>query len=354
MPGRVQAEVKWSGLALVLLTAACGGAAEPQANATISASATPPSAATPSAKPVPSPTPVTPIARVGFACRLPFVRRVDSTHNQAGFITFPAGTFAGDPQAGANAAYYDPAVSRWLPVGREAVAPDGLRYAFTTGGSVTATPAAPRLHVVDAMTASDTTFDLGLPGTQPYGVLRFTAEGVYVGSGWEGFAFGYWRVDPSSGAVVSLGTKQPEFDDGSGHVWRSVVDPRDPNPARSALSGRSLPDAIVRHDLKTGTDETWFYRQGSNVALAGAFVDAGILVWTEPPISASGDGAHEYWAVRAPGRSALVAHIDYGGLTMADSHGIWMGGGDGVYLFTPDGGVRRVYDAAGDPANGCV
>jgi hypothetical protein len=39
---------------------------------------------------------------------------------------------------------------------------------------------------------------------------------------------------------------------------------------------------------------------------------------------------------------------------MADTLGIWMGSNNGLYLFTRAGGVARVSDLAGDPANGCI
>lgn len=348
---------------LMLLVAACERPAGPHASATspptaspVAATATPVATvasppATPSTSPPASPRPIQP---VDFSCRLPFVEQVDLTRTQAGFIAFPGGAFTADPEAPPNAADYDSTVARWLPVGREAVAPDGLSYAFVTGGSPSTSPGPPRLHVVDAATGVETAFDLSLPGTLPYGVIGFTSEGVYVGSSWEGSAFGYWRVDPRSGAAVSLGTKQPEFDDGTGHVWRLVVDARDTRPALSALSGEPLPDEVVQHDLKTGADVVWFYRPGYNVAIAGRFQSTGILVWTEPPISASGGGGHEYWIAGEPGRPKLVARIEYGGRTASDTHGIWMGGADSLYLFTPDGAVRRVANVAGEPAGGCL
>jgi len=352
--------MRWAGLAAILVIAACAGAGTPQAGGgspSPVAAATPP-AATPTAVDSPSPTPAAsaspvPIVPVDFSCRLPFLRRLDDTHAQAGFIDFPAGTFSPDAAAPAGAAYYDRAVSRWLPVGGDAVAPDGLRYAFMTGGSPSATPGPPRLHIVDAGTGVERVLDVDLPGTMPYGVLAFRPDGVYIGSSWEGTAFGYWRVDPSSGAAVALGTEQPEFDDGSGHSWRLTVGPRDPHPALSALSGQPLPDEIVRHDTRTGLDEIWFYRPGFNVSIKGHFVGGGVLVWTEPAISETGGGGHEYWLAAAPGRSAFVAEIEYGGQATADGHGVWMGGLGGLYLFTPDGKVRLVSHLDGDPANGC-
>ena len=236
-----------------------------------------------------------------------------------------------------------------MPVARQAVAPDGRHYGFTTGGNPSTTPGPPRLHVVDAATGADKVIDLGLPEQQPYGVEDYATDGVYVASGWEGVANGLWRVDPANGTVTDLGKQDHFVDDGTGHAWVSIFDSRDPNPARSALSGQPLANEVVRRELKTGAVEVWFYLPGFNVALQAAFVGGGLLIWVEP-----NGGPHEYWLVTAPGTSTLVAHIDYGGSSMADTPGIWMGSNNGLYLFTRAGGVARVSDLAGDPANGCI
>src|SRR3977135_2843579 len=56
-----------------------------------------------------------------FSCRLP----IGAPDGQGAFITFPAATVSFDPKGsglhGNGGAYYDRAVSRWLPVNRSAV-----------------------------------------------------------------------------------------------------------------------------------------------------------------------------------------------------------------------------------------
>lgn len=341
-----------SGFALIALVAACAAPGTPQVG---SESPAPSGALIAATSPAPNASPTSlPLVQVGFLCRLPFLKQLDGGHWQAGFLSLPAGSFTDDPSAPPGAGYYDHAVSKWVPVGRSAVAPDGLHYAFMTGGSPSQTPGPPRLHVVDAATGVDRVFDLNLPGTLPYGVEEYASDGIYIGSGWEGSAFGYWRVDVASGREVSLGTGALALDDGTGHSWRTVVDPRDPKPALSGLSGLPLPNEVVRRDLKTGVDEAWFYHPGLSLAIAGTFVGGGLLVWAEPPAGSSPNTSHEYWWVSAPGHSLFIAHIEYGGQTMADSRGIWMGSSNGLYLFTRDGGILRVSDHPGDPASGCL
>src|SRR5712691_574172 len=336
----------------LLFLAACGqvsaGAGRPS-----------PSPPSPSVSEVVSPTPTSapspPVSRVpvtdlNFSCRLPFIRDVGAGHWQDGFLDLPSRAFSADPSAPPQPGYYDRAVSRWLPVGRQAVAPDGWHYAFTAGGNPSTTPGPPRLHIVDAATGGDKVIDLGLPEQLPYGVVDYAADGIYVESNSEGVVLnGLWRVDPASGRVTDLDKQEHFVDDGTGHAWVSVFDSRDPHPAHSAMTGEPLPNEVVRRDLKTGSVEVWFYHPGFNVALVGAFVGGGLLVWVEP-----NSGPHEYWLVTVPDTSRLIAYIEYGGGSMADTHGIWMGSNNGLYLFTREGGVARVADLPGDPANGCL
>jgi hypothetical protein len=238
------------------------------------------------------------------------------------------------------------------------VAPDGRHYAYMTGGiGVTSSPpgmgltfSPPRLHIVDAATGAERVLALALTDQQPYGVEDFAADGVYVGSSWEGVRYGIWRVDPANGNVTDLGKQDHFVDDGTGHAWVSQFDSRDPNPAPNAMGGLPMPNEVGRRDLKTGTVQVWFYHPGFTVAVAGAFVGGGVLVWVEP----STGGGHEYWVVTSPTDSRLVAHLENGGGVMADTHGIWMGASDGLYLFTSEGSFKRVSDLLGDPGNGCI
>lgn len=283
-----------------------------------------------------------------FSCRLPFAQMTGPGQWQSGFIAFPSGTFSADPSAPPNAGYYDTAVSRWLPAGANSVARDGRHYAYMTGGMGT-TPSPPRLHIVDAASGVERVIGLELSDQIPYGVEDYAPDGIYLASGWEGATFGHWRVDPATGTVTDLGKADHFVDDGTGHAWVSAFNSNDPSPAPNVMGGPPLPNEVGRRDLNTGAVEIWFYHPGFNVAPAGAFVGGGILAWVEPPLG----GHHEYWLVTSPGASRLVAQIDGGG-GVADSHGIWMGSLDGLYLFTRDGQVKRMSTELGNPGAGCL
>lgn len=332
----------------LLLLAACGqvfaGAGRPS-----------PSPRSPSVSGVAGPTPTSaisglPVTDLSFSCRLPFIRSVDPGRWQGGFIDFPSRSFTADPSAPPNPGYYDRAVSRFLPVGRNAVSPDGRNYAYMTGGNPSLTPGPPRLHIVNAATGAETVIALALSDQQPYGVEDYAADGIYVGSGWEGVTFGRWRVDSAHGITTDVSNQSYFADDGTGHAWVTVLDKRDPHPAPNVMGGDPMPNEVVRRDLTTGAVEIWFYHPGFNVAQAGAFIGGGLLVWVEPPLG----GNHEYWLVTAPDVSRLIVHLDGGGGSLADSHGLWMGSSSGLYLFTGNGGVARVTDLPGEPANGCL
>jgi hypothetical protein len=38
---------------------------------------------------------------------------------------------------------------------------------------------------------------------------------------------------------------------------------------------------------------------------------------------------------------------------IADKHGIWFGGPDGIYLYSEARGLQKVSSQPGNPANGC-
>src|SRR5262249_17195204 len=87
-----------------------------------------------------------PVSQLGFRCRLPVYGLGEVPD---GFISFPTATYA---SAGTHGNYYfDVAVSRWVPVQRNAVSPDGRHYAVTEELGQTAT----RVHIVDAATGRD-------------------------------------------------------------------------------------------------------------------------------------------------------------------------------------------------------
>jgi hypothetical protein len=281
--------------------------------------------------------------------------------SNSAFISFPAGTLT---PANDSGYYYDRAVSRWVPVYRQAVSPDGRLYAYVhTDGTLFGTA---QLHIVDASTGRDTrvvTMPDVSPTLPPTYVADFTTTGIYVVPAYEGIGPGVWRVDPATGAVakVSDGYYQPA---GPGRI--SAVDPRDPNPVKGALAGEPQPNSIDRTD-GAGATVQWFYKPGYAVYGVPFAGTPSLFVVANSPDIANGTDKIEFWLVTAPGIQVMLAGSDgnasvqwpyfdlLNGLqtTIADAHGIWIGGAQSLYLVKPTGQILRVYGESVYPANGC-
>src|SRR6266704_1700833 len=159
--------MRWASLAVIVLFCACGTA--PLLGTASAARSIQPSAA-------PSTAPSPPSAS-RLNCRLP-ITVFGGDKRSGGFINFPSGSFTPDPRSAqvnsilqpgrefvdqTYALYFDRALSRWLPVHRNAVSPDGAHYAFTDRPTGTAGSSATRvtLHVVDVRTGREVAFDAG-------------------------------------------------------------------------------------------------------------------------------------------------------------------------------------------------
>ena len=335
----------WAAIVLLPLIA-CSGPGSPSGS---TGTPNPTLAASPS--PTSSPAPTLSGSTVGpidFKCVLP-VYGIGS--DRGAFIAFPTGTLTAAQDGGY---YYDRAVSRWLPVYRWQVSPDGLSYAYTEGWSVN--PAsAPRLHIANAATRTDLRV-VQLPDAQPYQVADVTGTAVYLIIAFEGTAPGVWRVDRSTGAMakVSNGYYLP-----MGAGWISVVDPRDAHPQRSAFSGAAQPNRVDRRD-EAGRRTTWFYAPGYSLSWVEFSGSTALFVNAFRQVSPAAAGTNLYWLVDRPGHATRVRFspgaVELGsgfGSAIADAHGIWLGASGSLYLVRRTGAIQRVFDSAVYPANGC-
>ena len=333
-------------LALLLLVTACSSSVSTHAS---------PSAATPLPTAVASgstsPATTLPLTTLDFACRLPVYAPVSGIPDA--FVTFPAASVT---DAGKGGYYFDAAVNRWLPVPRAAISPDGRRYAFTEGWG--ASPALkPRVHVVNAATGADIRV-MTMPDAQPYAVIDFTASAIYLGIRYEGSAPGVWKLDPATGLVskVSNSLYTPE------DVWIGQVDPRDSAPYLRPFDGGAEPDRIDYHG--GGATTTWLYRPGQALYWVPFAGSPALLVLARSGTASS--GGYDLWLLTAPNQATRLATLvdqqtspydDIPGAffnSIADRHGIWIGGQQSIYLVTPAGAIQRVYPSGAQPANGCI
>jgi hypothetical protein len=331
-------------VALILLTLACGQTGQP-------AIASPVALASPS--PVPGDLPLT---RVSFSCRLPIViappadGRVHPSTNA--FLEFPSRSVTIDP-TGHDGRSFDRAFSRWLPVGRQAVSPDGTHYAFTELGKQDQFV----IHVVDVASGQDRTFPItaSAAGIMPQNVVfDYAAEGIYLVQAFEGPIPGMWLFDPANASIRQVTKVSVEVNAGRGTFWIDDLNPADPNPVKSYM--RILPNQIWRLDLQSGHRVIWLDRPGTGLAVIG--IDA----QDRPLIRAVHDGRNNLDPTaelllslddalqRSVFKGAIAASLS-GGIT--DEHGVWFGSPQGIYLYTLAGGLQKVSDRPGYPANGC-
>ena len=350
-----------AGLALIAVVTACGGPAATQA---LSASAAP--SISPVAVSSPSPTwylglGPTAVSTVDFSCRLPV--DVDIGPGQpGGFIDFPSGTFTPDPTAAKVASivhtgrelvesfylhYFDRAYSRWLPVSRKDVSPDGTHYAFTD--RAVADPQNPptraTIHVVDVKTEVELSFDDG-SWSRPYVILDYAAEGIYLTTAYVGY--GLWLMDPATGAITQVaGAWDVQGSGGNGVFWAGAVNPSDSHPIVGGA-----PDQLERLSLVDGSRVPWFYRPGSAVH----FVNQDVM--GHPIVIVSGLRSAELLLLLGPGISRSIwvdgDRVPAIGSPISDIHGVWFGSPDGIFLYSDANGMQKVSNQPGYPGNGCL
>jgi len=321
----------------------------------------------PAARQVPSPSPITiqspspsaspsvldlPLTSVGFSCRLPIL----TADGRGAFISFPTRSVNFDPKGqglqGHGGAYYDRAFSRWLPVPRQAVSPDGKHYAF--GQPAPDKTKVATMHVVDVATGADHVF--ATPSTDwfiPYSVLDYASEGIYLYTNYE-LSIGLWLMDPTTGAIHRVANLTDiQASGGNRTFWVGSVNPADPNP----LGGLGImPNQIDRFTLADGKRIAWFYRPSTAPRVIGSDIQGHpvVLVFNGTNGVIDGDYGAELILLMSPQsqRSIFKGPVSSMFPPISDSHGIWFGSDNGIYLYT-GAAFQKVSDQPGYPANGC-
>jgi hypothetical protein len=295
-----------------------------------------------------------PLATTGFSCRLP----ISTPDGQGAFISFPATTvtfdFTGKGLLSRGGAYYNRAFSRWLPVPRQAVSPDGKQYAYTEPAPDQTKQ--PKIHVVDVATGADRGFTT--PSHEwfmPYGVLDYSTEGIYLFEAYESPRFGLWLLNPSTGAMA--GVAALDYIEGAGGnkiFWLGTVNPNDGHNIGTMFQ---IADQIDRYNLADGTRVPWLYQPGKGIQMLA--IDAA----GHPIVEVVNTFTAEDLAVRlvlllgpTAQRTIITAPDGFLGSfeqPIADSHGVWFGSPQGIYLYSDANGLQKVSNQPGFPANGC-
>src|SRR5579872_3224330 len=255
-------------LAALALVSCTQNVTTPAAQVTSSPS-TPTATATP-AGPQPSPSTVSdlPLTFQAFICKLP-ISTPDT--GQAGFIAVGSEGTVSFVQQVTGVYYYDRAYSRWLPVGRQAVSPDGAHYAYvdvTDPGSGAFT-----IHVVDVRSGADHAYreleaaaGLSAPGIE---VFDYAAEGIYLTQSFERVWGDVWLFDQRTNTIRKAATMvDPQLSAGGG-FWYGDVNSADPSPLLTGSSAGTLSDEVFRYDIKTGARTLWLYRPGYGLSVMG-------------------------------------------------------------------------------------
>jgi hypothetical protein len=310
---------------------------------------------------------VPPISPVAFSCRLPVVwTEYPGPKEQAGFISLPSGTFTPDLTSGIStsatggtqtvqgpvlngeyqspvlsaARTYDLAYRRWLPVANAQVLPDGSAYVYTRygqqGGSGN------EIHLVQVASGADTL----IYNQGSYAALDYEPEGVYLTQlvpGKDGTS-GLWLLDPTTETLKAF----PAAGNGSwaaiagGGAWSFIWD-----------GPRFGWSKFARLDLSTGAVTVWLdvssqaqpYDVGFKTVFPIGF-DSSLRPLVEVYVVVSGANggenvAAETWLLRAPAQSTRLSGLPLPPfaqpLGVTDSHGTWLSGTDGVYLYTGAG-----------------
>lgn len=283
------------------------------------------------------------------SCRLPISLIVDAKRNlQGAFVDFPSGKVTVDPK-GLGGAAYDRPFKRWVPADPNAVSPGGARYAYLEAWAGFEKPG--RLHVVDVVTGKDRVYVIDTPSKLPLVILAFSVEGIWLtNSGYEGPGSGLFLLDLATGALQDPGLPRitEPVAGADGVFWFTDSGP---NPQVAAI-GFPVPELVLRLTIADGKSEVWFAKPGSYVRVLGTDL-AGhpiIAAWLN-----GGDCSGEtIWLASSPAQANVIGVLPGASGPLADGHGVWFGSGQGIYLYSEAGGMKKIIDQPANPAGACV
>jgi hypothetical protein len=152
-------------------------------------------------------------------------------------------------------------------------------------------------------------------------------------------------LDPSSGAVTALagGAKYGYWIAG-GAGWRTDYNTADPTVHDGPTGGNRL----IRVDLRTGAETTWFYQQGAEWVEVLGFDLNGHPILAD----AIGNVTTTWLLVDSSHRSQIAQASGIYGNAVGDSNGIWLSDNNGTYLFAA-GSLKKMSATGGLIAGGC-
>jgi hypothetical protein len=232
---------------------------------------------------------------------------------------------------------YDRAVGKWLPVGRNAVAPDGKHYAFTFIGSE-------GIYIVDASTGAQTELGDG----KLWNVLDVEAEGVY--------AVNLPALNqPGAGLWLLPFTGTPSQIIATGY-WSAVG-----GGAAYGTETSSVPQGatvtLLRLDLKTAKSEPWFSVANASSNVIGFDGSGAPVIVDNYQTTQYGQPFYgsEMWVVPALGKGyPIIGNPNSNGAIVGDSHGIWISSGSQTWVYISGQGMLLAANIGGQVAGECA
>ena len=283
-----------------------------------------------------------------------YLKNGGAASSQNGFISVPSGTYT--PDVTSEGGSYDWAYRKWVPVPSPFVLPDGSAYVI----ELQAADSRYEIHIVQVASGADKVI-LQMPYDNAYSVLTLKPEGVYLVPllHRSGSPQGLWLLSPTTATIAEVpgaGNLAWRLIEGGG-VWGSPVGV----------------DRLDRLDLSTGVVTTWVQHPVETPIGIGSGYGPDIIAFDRsqkplvelyPPASPAGTTPlPELWLVSGPGQATKLAGMALSGrfLTrgITDSHGTWLVGSDGFYLYA-DAGFTRAAPMPPGPvgdfyiAGGCV
>jgi hypothetical protein len=324
------------------------------------------------------------VSGVDLNCRLPVLAGASGA-----FISFPDGAVTIDPRVALNpyeGGYgytFDTQVARWVPVPGSALSPDGRSYAYLaeTNG-IPGQTSSMSLHTHEILSGRDRVLWEG--GGSPVGPNQLTwlPSGIYFSTvllpagGGEAPPFPAVYVadpnrpgtprrvgpnpappPPSAGAPDYSGPDMFAYV-GGGAAWATGnrVPTETPSPDKPPAPGTFGPNRVLRMDLRDGSESTWYKVGGTELVSVIGLDDQGrpILALFQPKSPTDGAPSPNTYEPPAPRLLLLTGPnqtaemtpgtpvFHPGGMPVSDSHGVWFGSWNSVWLYTQSAGLRQV------------
>lgn len=305
--------------------------------------------ATPGGRTSPRPSTVAVVA--SLKCRIAIS---SGQPGSGGFVTFPGAIFAADPSSNVQSAFgyglmFDRAFSRWLPVPRSWVSPDGTRYVYWD----------PRAGSLEAVSLNSS--GLTALGPKPGGAASAARVSSALWQPVEALEAGVYAIaagPPSPGLWLFPWSGSGEQQVIGTGFWHAIG-----GSAAYGTASQSVPqgaeNTILRLTLAGGSPVEWFSRPGLQSRVVG-FDVAGNAV-----VEAGSPGATEVWLVTGPRAGTKLLTIPQpqpgqsGGQSRAalmsvvgDANGIWLATTDGLYFAGPTG-TEKASSVTGLLGAGC-